>query len=294
MANVVWTGATDTDFNVAGNWAPSGVPSDGDTLIFNDESTKDLDTNLSGTPHNSKSYAMLVEEGFTKQIGSSGTPLTPGNGFTTVMIRGNSPGIFIKAGSTDIDRCVVDMITTKDDAFQIDGGEVVDLIVMRGKVAVAGSTTISGDVTVQGPAGSGGDTVSKLTIPASCTLSGSEWFVKGGVLQFSTSIPTLTCTGGKVYCAGSAGVSTRLEVGGTGEFWWDAGSSTIAVAHVNGGALKTRYNRVGRTLTSGFMYDDGVIDFRIGGSNMTITNSIRVFGKNMPMFPKGAAISVAV
>lgn len=293
MANKVWTGAVDTDFNVAGNWSASGVPADGDTCIFNDQAANNMTGSLSGAAQTGKTFNVLVEDGFNYSIGASGNSWTPGNGFGTVTIMGNAPAIWLAAGATAAARIVVDTASAALGAVNFTAGSLTNAVVKRGEFKISSGVTVTGRITVHGSQGGGGSEQSRCIIAAGCTLTGLEVAVKGGLLDFSTTIPTLMADGGEVIINGSAGVSTLLEISANCTVWWDAGSSTIAEAHVRGGVLKTRNNRIGRTLTSGFMYGDGDIDLSKGGLNTTITNGILVYGSKQPKFPAGAKITAA-
>ena len=74
MATVTWTGATDGDWNTAGNWDSvlGGVPQAGDDVIFNASSS---DVTISSSVA-SITYANLkILDGFTGKLGVSSTKL---------------------------------------------------------------------------------------------------------------------------------------------------------------------------------------------------------------------------
>ena len=58
--------------------------------------------------------------------------------------------------------------------------------------------------------------------------------------------------------------------------------------------LATRDSRTGRTLTDGNMYGNGVIDFSVGGHLITITNPIRAYCQNQPIFPKSETYTMGL
>jgi autotransporter-associated beta strand protein len=84
-ATKTWSGAVDSNFNVAGNWSPAGVPSNGDDLVF------DSDTATSLTPANDLTGASFLSLTF-----QGNDPLgfdLSGNSFTlTGGITNNSNG----------------------------------------------------------------------------------------------------------------------------------------------------------------------------------------------------------
>lgn len=291
MANKYWLGTSGTNFNTAADWSPSGVPADGDTIVLCHLAQNDLDTNLTQA---AKTFALIVEDSFTRLFGGPGNPATP-DGWTTVIVGGRSQGIYLHGGAADnLDHLIVQMNSTKDEALHITGGTVTKITHRMGNAVIDSGVTVDGDITILGTnIGQPGQDTSKLTISSGCTLTGLRVTQKGGLFDFSTTVPTYYGVGGRAIINGSAGVSTLLNCTGA-EVIWDANSSTIALAEVSGGILKTRRNQSGRTLTAAYMDDDGRIDFGIGGLNITYTGGIVVRGNHQPVFPKGSVISVAI
>src|SRR5947208_661119 len=81
MAKKTWASTSSTDFNVAGNWLPSGVPVSNDTLIFINNSIG-IDTNLD--QHLLTGCTLLIYGSYTGTLGTAATPFQLG--FTTLRI----------------------------------------------------------------------------------------------------------------------------------------------------------------------------------------------------------------
>jgi hypothetical protein len=284
MAIAFWTGTTSKVFALAANWNPAAIPSDGDTLVYNDDSTQGMD----GGAIAAKGFAVIVDRGFVYEIGSSGTPFDPANGFTTIVFLASTILPCYFDGSGTIARLLVDTESNRDDLVNVQG-TATDVTVRAGKTTLDSGATVTGSIKVMG--GTGGAN-GVLTVPSGATLTNAEISVSGGKMTTGASLTTAIVNGGELILDGAAGVTTRLEAY-DGVTWWDA-ASTIALAEIFGGALKTRKDRSGRTLTSGNMYGNGDIDFTYGGLSMTITNPIRAYGNKQPKFPKGASYTAGV
>jgi hypothetical protein len=240
-----------------------------------------------------KTLDWIVDRGFASNfaLGTLANPIEPDN-FNTILFMGNTiaPCYFMAnvAGAGAIARLIVNTASQKDDLVVVQN-KVTQIDILSGKAAISGAATVSGRVKV---AGSSGGSLAQLTVPSGCTLTGCEFYVKSGKLDISTTMETCAVDGGELVLSGSAGVSTRLEMGG-GITYWDA-TSAIALGEIMGGSLKTRSDRKGRTLTNCNLYADGDVDFSIGGLSITVSNPIRCFGSNRPKFPIGAAYSAVV
>lgn len=289
MADKVWVGGTDTDFDVAANWDPSGVPATGDALIYNEQAQNNCTDNVTQA---AKTFKLYVEEGFTKTLGATGLPLKP-DAFDLCYIRGNSQGIFLQAGSGTIDFLDVDTASNKDDMVQVMGGNLDRLTVRNGRVKL-NATTITGRLNLLGTSGEQGLLGTRVNIPAGNTLTGLEIAVEGGELNLESDGVTVLASGGLIILGGSAGVTGLLELTGSARCQWDATSSTIALLEARGQSIfRTRVSRTGRTMTEAHTYDDAVYDARIGGLLITHTAGVRVHGKNPPLMPMGCQYSFA-
>lgn len=289
MSNKIHTGAVDDDFDVAGNWDPSGIPADGDVLYFTAASLNPLVSNLVQA---AKNFDVIITRGFIQYIGGSGNPFQPDDIGTLVYSGlGTTPTFIECASGKKITRVLLDTQVTQENILHL-AGVITRGTVRNGSLAIDTGATIEKGIKVAAAQGSG---LAKCVIPSGVTLTGSVLKVNGGLLDCSSDLIDVIVDRGDFILNGTASVSGRVEVNDNGVFTWDASiSSTIALAEVFGGALRTRNEKLGRTLTEGIQYGNGLYDFETGGLLMALTVPIRVFGETRPKFPKGAAHSVSV
>ena len=291
MALAIWTGAVSDSFALAGNWNPAAIPADGDTLIYNDQATREM----AGSIVAAKGFNIILDKSFLYSVGSLATPFEPALGIPTLIFLASTIlKSYFDTSANGIVVGVVDTDSAKDDLVNL-YGSMTNLTVRRGKVALAGGdATITGRLHVLGGGGGQGD----VTIPAAVTLANAEISVDGGKLDCSSEITTIGVNGGELILDGIVGITDRLEIF-DGTFYWDASNttaaaSTIALIEAFGGLVKTRTDRLGRTLTSCNMYGDANIDFEAGGHGMVVTNAIRAFGRNRPKFPIGSTYTAGI
>lgn len=293
MANIVWLGGTSANPATDGNWEGGTKPANGDTVIFNDQAQQGCDGADLSAADPGITVAVIVEENFPYTIGSVGTPLQ-WNGFSLLSFAGNGTGSsYFGIGDTfalDIDHVIVDSPSAKNDIVVV-SDTIVRWTNRRGKASIDSGATVSSGGRIE-VLGTTGGAPSELTIPSGVTVTGTITSVDGGKVTTSAATPTVYLNAGEFVLDGTAGIGTRLEQRG-GTFYWDA-KSTIALAEVRGGVFKSRKNRVSRTMTLMYMYDDAVVDFRQGGLNTTFTNGIRVCGANQPLMPRGTKYDFSV
>ena len=73
MAVKIWTGATDGDWSVAGNWSPSGVPASADDVILSASYVVSITAGLNQSAVTLNS--LTVEQGYSGAIGSKAADL---------------------------------------------------------------------------------------------------------------------------------------------------------------------------------------------------------------------------
>ena len=71
MATKIWIGSTSTDPTTAGNWSPSGVPADGDDIVFNGLAQGDL---AGSDQSDIEAASIKVYKSCTVNIGSASSP----------------------------------------------------------------------------------------------------------------------------------------------------------------------------------------------------------------------------
>lgn len=299
MAVKTWIGSTSTSFTTAGNWSPSGIPADGDLLLFNDQATQAMDTDCDSASVGAKAFDVIVDRAYPYHCGSSSVKFgstgdaTNNKVFKTLYFAGSglTPSYFDTGTGDTSTRVIVDTQSTKDDVINLSGnGSWGDLVVRNGR-AKLDLTTITGRMQVF----SGASTAQAiLNVGAGNTLSSAELFISGGKVTCSSSPSKVTVMGGEFWLEGSAGVTTRLEMHGGVSYWMATTSSTIALAEIFGGTFKTTLDRSGRTLTNMNVYGTGVVDFSIGGFNITFTNPPRKLGVNDILMPPGSTVTFGI
>jgi len=298
MAIKVYTdAAASDDYTVAGNWTPAGVPADGDTLVYNDQADGPMDVNVDAASVGAKAHAVIVDPSFQYHIGSAAVPFsTQASGnicFSTLIFAGSgiTPSYFNADAADTCTRVMCDTKSATADVLVLGGaGSWGDVILRDGKMKL-NSATVTGRIQLLGGQQ---NAKSVLNIPSGCTLTGTETGVMGGELKCASAIPLITVGGGVFTLDGIIGIGTRLEMYG-GTTYWDAGSaSVIALAEIFGGSLVTRKDRTGRTLTAGNVYGTGLMDFSVGGLNMTFTAPPRVYGSNPIRMPQGTTFTFGI
>src|SRR3972149_3450988 len=113
MAVKIFTGQISTDGGLTTNYDDGAVPANGDTVIFNDQSSKDW---VYGTTvPTAKTVHVIVDRGFTKTIGTSGAPFSF-DGIGTLIFAGNTlnPCYFKAATATAIARAIINTASQKE------------------------------------------------------------------------------------------------------------------------------------------------------------------------------------
>jgi hypothetical protein len=281
-----WVGGTSRAPGTAANWSTGDVVEEGDTLVWNDQAQQGMDgADLSNaTP---VACDCIVEDNYIFDLGSSGTPFSL-NGFTYLHFAsgGTSQAFFgIGASGADegFDNVIVDTPNQRDPALTLKGS--IDLLTLNnGKVAIDSTSTFTAASYIQVFGG-------ELTIPAGVTVNTTNTTsISSGIITSSVTMETVNVGGGQFILDGTAGVNDLVRQTG-GEFIWDADSSTIALADVHGGTFRTRKNRITRVMTAMRMHNNAIVDFSIGGLNITFTAGIKKYGVNEPISPKGTKIA---
>lgn len=286
--------ASDNTFTTNANWDSSlgGSPDDDTsaqhTLYFNKESANQLTTSIS---RGTEDYSIIADDGFGFWIGTSGTPFVCDDMSLLLWQANSTTSSYINP--VDLGRAVIDTQSTKNDALVLNPTTShVSTTVKNGRMSFGGTAILTSSIITVGSPGATADTA-YLTIPSGLTATSCILVIYSGKVITSTTIPTVIMSGGELVLNGAAGVSTRLLMAG-GVCYWDA-ASTIASAEVNGGTLKTRFNKRGRTFTAGSVYKGGLMDFSVGGLGMTFTAApIDYTGGTGVRYPMGSKISRSV
>ncbi len=126
-ATKTWTGtAGDHKFSTAGNWSPSGAPSNGDTLVFDNTSVTDF------APDNDQTGASYVALSF------------PGTGTTGFHLSGNA--FTLTGGITNASNAFSEI----DNDVTISGNQTIDTGTSTGTVYLNGVVDGSGNIAKSG------------------------------------------------------------------------------------------------------------------------------------------------
>lgn len=295
MAAKKWIGTTDTDFGTAGNFSPSGVPADGDTLTVDQDATKAI----AASDQSAILLASLViksTNAFT--IGDSATPLQIG----ATSWRIGDPSGSATAGSysgrinldfgTDAFTGVVVAGSTQpgSDAGKenvrlkgVNSGN--KLYVQGGRVGVA--TDNIADVATLGTIAVIGGT---CNIGSGVTLTTLQQ--EGGVANLNCAATTVQHDGGTLNTAGSGAIGT-LNVSSLANL---AATGTITTLSVDdGGHANFLAGYESRTVTTIKLYKGATLSF--DPTILTVTNPIQLIGCSLEdvtiNIPNGRTIAVA-
>lgn len=245
MAIKYYNGATNTSYTDTGNWDGASAPSSGDTVIIR----SDCANNIAGSDQSAVLLvAFIIQPGFNRDIGSSGTPL----------------------------------IIAADKAFLSPSGSDQWLSFLDGNGA--GAVTA---LDVDGGLSTSAPTTEGLHIKSNTTDTLSPCRVHSGQVNFDEdcNIPTLDVSGGTVYVNDADGLGTAncqgglviyaaddaitaLNVGGTGIWRHVEDGGAITTATVWAGTFDYRSASTITTLVG----RSGDITFANTGLRCTVTN----------------------
>ncbi len=118
MANATWNGSTSDDFNVAGNWTPSGVPTTGDNLFFVDASQNACLTNMDRTATAQINFPLVhIGPRYNRDLGTAADPLRAG--IDELRMEGPNTA-YIKANNVGSPNLPIDFINQKQGALFLD------------------------------------------------------------------------------------------------------------------------------------------------------------------------------
>lgn len=299
MADFVWTGATNDDFNTATNFdtggAPTGAP---DTIICNDQSANPIATNTNQGA--TEDYSFIIEPGFNFYVGTSGNPFICDD-MAMLMFAGSgiASSYFNPA---DLTRCVVDSKSTKDDVLVLNPtASCSRVMVKNGKMSFGATSVLSSSVISIGQPGT--TSTAEVTIPSGATMTSTTLIMYGGKCTLNKFVSTIFMAGGQLILDGASG-STAASGGpfaaiyqSGGEIIWDSAgadattnASIITSLEITGGLFRTRKNRKNRTVTTMNVYG-GKADFSVGGHAITFTNAPRDWAGGSIIYPKGASVT---
>lgn len=272
MAIKFWVGTTSAgDFNTAANWSASGVPADDDVLILGSQAGASLTSNLSQA---GKNFELSVTEDFAYSIGSSGSFLTPEDGFTDLYFNLANPGsaCYISGGAAaGILRATVKSRSPNESALVL-GGITVRLDIHEGRVKLNSGATVSTLLKVGSPNGSLDS--SKLTVPSGCTVNAATIHVSGGRVYLASNVGTVIQTGGEIYLQETATLTT---IYGSGGKFYHNSTGTITTVDGNGTWIfDAQEDDRAKTVTNARFSGQSTFNINTGAQNITFTNGIYI------------------
>lgn len=258
MATRMWLGTDSTDptaFDAAANWSGSTLPGSGDTVVFsptyNNACTKNVDQGTTAYGE------IVVEPGFTQQIGNATDPLkcTPGK------FEYHGGGIiYADLGAASIPVVVTNSGSGAGGTYGVYlEGTITTVSVSGGKVAVASFPGDSATITTVRQ--SGGTVLLGAGSSSPTTVT-----VNGGSFTTKVSAATVNVYKGTFTTGEAAAITTKLNAyGGNLNL---SGSGTIADLLLDGNAeIDFTKSGVARTVSAiknnggAISYDPGVITF---------------------------------
>lgn len=280
MALKTWIGGTDTDFNVAGNWSASGVPADGDSLLFNHLAQRDCLLNL--TQAGKDFVNVTATPGFVKSLGASGAAFKPADGITTLTWNASAGVCYVDCGVTNVN---VNSSNQNANALVLDNaaaGTLTNIVILAGNVTLSATASLADPYYVLVRGGS-------LRINSGVTFAGTAGVLVvdgNGYIDCDGSPDNVRMTGG-LFNLGETATCTLAEVRG-GTFQWES-SGTITTAKIYGGGQFRITQDVAKTLTTGYAYGNATVDLSLG-TQLTETNGWYWHGNPSFQYAAGALV----
>ena len=265
MATKTWIG-TDGSWSTAGNWSPSGVPADADT-VFITSGSDDID----GDNQSAIELARLVVgPKFTGKIGTSGTKMQIDADVLD----------FSGAGDTYLDgfytTTTVQDTGTSATALNLSGATIATLRIVGGKgnVNIASTITLSTTIEMIGANGVTLNIADSTTIGGSATLTMDD-----GKVELGQAVPTITIYGGELEATLDTGTVTELTSYGGRVRWKPTLDCTITTLTLYGGTFDSRDATTATyTITNCTIHEGATLDERSGTRAAVYSNAISMQG----------------
>lgn len=277
MANRTWigTGAAPNDWTHPDNWSPTGVPTGGMHVYFEDSSV-DCNTvselNQSGVDLGS----LNIDQSYTGSLGAAGTPLQSQTPILNIGYH-NGPGtpsgsplINIDLGNDDTAITVSNTGTSVDASkapVRLKGSGSNTLVVSKGKVSFGTDTddTTSVLTTLTVTYDTKVSTDADVFIGSGVALTTANLFGGGTVYECDCSATTIYA--GTLLTAGVwAGATTLAAYGGTATV---NSTGTITTCSIYGGTVDFTKTVGAKTITNMFLAKGGILKFNSTGTTLS-------------------------
>lgn len=269
MATKTWTGTTNSNWNEAGNWSPSGVPASSDSVYIT--STSD---DIVGYNGSAVALAdLVVGQQFTGKIGTSGTKMQIDA--TNFDYSGVGESAYFEGTYTTL---TVQNTSTADTALNLSGSSdtITTLRILggRGTINIASSCNIVTTIEQIGADGVTTNIADSTTIGGSCALT-----MDSGKLELNQAVPTITVFGGELEAVLDAGTVTTLNQYGGRIRWKPSASCTITTLTVYSGLFDSRDSTAPAfTITNATVHENGIVNEASGLQNATWSTPIAMEG----------------
>ena len=269
MAIARWVGTNtgnEGDYNVAANWSPSGVPVDGDTLIF-ENSSQPMNKGYAGVIDAYTSQVLITRSSFSAAIGSLSVPLL--SSFARAQVGGGS--VFL-----DLQDETSRVVLLHGGSLWLDGTiSELSVVQLQGGTApllVYGQTSTTDRTISTLRAAIGSITLKAGTLARATMLTGATMVAEAGTITAMFNAGVLQLNGANCLALEQFGGATRIRNNATYDQW-----------ELWGGLLDCSSAAEDVTWSaSPRMYADARVDFRNGQS--VIDQSVKVYGSASPTY----------
>lgn len=278
MATKYWVGTTDKTWGTAGNWSPSGIPTNSDDVIISGKyATQGIDGATVTGP-----LSVSVDDSYTFNIGSSGTALefaAMTADMTRLEYRGTGNAWFLVDDGDNIDDVIVSTSSYNTNAFSIDcdaTGDVDTFTILRGHATLQSgfaATTANVGFSISSAA----DAI--LTVEASVTVT--NWRLVGGQTNSASGFTgTMVMANGATLEITDGDIGTVYVVGTNTTLQWSANSGTATAIEILPGAIFDAVNSAAKTYTNVSVFPGGTFDASQPGaaSASTFSNNPLLYG----------------
>ena len=272
MATRYWRGTT-TAWGTAGNWSGATAPIAGDTVIFDGDGlfncTTDLDPNIDDLAR------LIVEPGFTGELGQSGGPLKIVSNITILRGQGR---VYLQAeftgGGANLDDVVIESPNSDGIFLSDDGTDLITrLAILSGTVSLAANMVAQPFVEIlRSPT----MPVPTVTINSSANAI-AALNVAAGTVTSARAVTAYTQSGGVVTHSTGAFSATHLK-GGT--LRYDATDTMAGNTIIEAGATLDVSAMRALTITNLYQHPDGILLKPSDNSLITITNEF-LYGQSV-------------
>lgn len=285
MADKLWVGGTDGNFDTNANWSPANTPVDGDNLYFvnalgsNNACTGNCDRTASTVEY----PLIFIGPDYDGNVGASGEYLTCAADLVSMNGRGT---LYLAADDGDnpgtewIDTVYQSAGTMVFDATDVGASPNVALVRISGGICTLESAGTYDEIHVNGQN-------AVVTIEAGLTNDSTVLSVDAGIVTCYMGFSTVNARGGQFIYAESATAVTLATLNVSGQaVVKDNSSNPITTVNLDGGTFDYSGNVApgGQTITN-IYWAGGRLNLDNGAGNLTLSNAIQVNASGLQFVP---------